>query len=213
MEVGHQLITARQRRGLTLDDISRTTKIPVSLLEAIERDDVARLPQGFFTRAFVRAYAHEVGVNPDDLLDHERLSEVAVEEFADAPTVHVPIEEASSSKSLFAGLAIGAVCTMFYSSYAAPAPAPAPPTVAVASLSERIEPAALAPPPCAPAAPVETPVQVARRPEPVQPTPVTHVIPADPVGTDTVVDSLPVMSDAILPTPDPAPAAAPVQQF
>src|SRR5688572_16260182 len=102
MEVGHQLSTARQRRGLTLDDISRTTKIPVSLLEAIERDDVARLPQVFFLRAFVRAYAHEVGVNADELLDNARLG--GVEEVADAPNVSVPIDEPSSSKPFFAGL-------------------------------------------------------------------------------------------------------------
>ena len=211
MEVGHQLFTARQRRGLTLDDISRTTKIPMSLLEAIERDDVARLPQGFFTRAFVRAYAHEVGVNADDLLDHAQLGDV--EEFADAPVVSVPIDEPSSSKSLFVGLALGVACTMFYSSYASPAQPAAPSPVAVTSVTERIEPAAFAPPPCAPAAPVETPVQV-RRPAPVQPTPVTHMVPANQVEPSNVVaESAPILSDAILPTPDPAPSTAPVEQF
>jgi cytoskeleton protein RodZ len=34
-------------------------------LEALERSDWARLPGGIFTRAFVRAYAHEVGLDPD----------------------------------------------------------------------------------------------------------------------------------------------------
>jgi cytoskeleton protein RodZ len=211
MEVGHQLSTARQRRGLTLDDISRTTKIPVSLLDAIERDDAAKLPQGFFTRAFVRAYAHEVGVNADDLLDRAQLDDV--EEVADAPVVHVPIEEPSSSKSLFVGLALGVACTMFYSSYSSPAQQPVSSPVARTSITERIEPAAFAPPPCAPTAPVEAPVQV-RRPAPVQPTPVTHIVPANQVEpSSAVADSAPVMSDAILPTPDPAPATAPVEQF
>jgi cytoskeleton protein RodZ len=211
MEVGHQLFTARQRRGLSLDDISRTTKIPVSLLEAIERDDAARLPQGFFTRAFVRAYAHEVGVNADALLDNAQLGEV--EEFADAPRVTVPIDEPSSSKSLFIGLAIGVACTMFYSGYAAPAQAPVPSPVAVTNVTERIQPAAFAPPPCAPAAPVEAPVQMTRRPQ-VQPTPVTHVVAANQAeASAAVVESSPVMSDAILPTPDPTPSTAPVEQF
>src|SRR5688572_27669894 len=178
MEVGHQLSTARQRRGLTLDDISRTTKIPVPLLEAIERDDVARLPQGFFTRAFVRAYAHEVGVNANDLLDRAQLGEV--EQVADAPVAHVPIEEPSSSKSLFVGLALGVACTMFYSSYVSPAQPPASSPAAVTSVTARVEPAAFAPPPCVPAA-VQTPVQMARREQPVQPAPVTHVIPANQV--------------------------------
>lgn len=212
MEVGHQLFTARQRRGLTLDDISRTTKIPVSLLEAIERDDVARLPQGFFTRAFVRAYAHEVGVNADDLLENARLGDV--EEFADTPVVHVPIEEPSSSKSLCAGLALGVACTMLYSSYVSPAQAPVPSPVAVTSVTERIEPAAFAPPPCVAAAPAETSVHMVRRPAPVQATSVAHTVPANQDETNgAVVDSSPVMSDAILPTPDPAPATATVEQF
>jgi cytoskeleton protein RodZ len=34
-------------------------------LEALERSDMSRLPAGIFTRAFVRAYAQEVGLDPD----------------------------------------------------------------------------------------------------------------------------------------------------
>jgi cytoskeleton protein RodZ len=34
-------------------------------LEALERGDMARLPGGIFTRAFIRAYAQEVGLDPD----------------------------------------------------------------------------------------------------------------------------------------------------
>ena len=34
-------------------------------LEALERSDLSRLPGGIFTRAFIRAYAEEVGLDPD----------------------------------------------------------------------------------------------------------------------------------------------------
>jgi cytoskeletal protein RodZ len=34
-------------------------------LEALERSDLTRLPGGLFTRAFIRAYAQEVGLDPD----------------------------------------------------------------------------------------------------------------------------------------------------
>lgn len=34
-------------------------------LEALERSDLSRLPGGIFTRAFIRAYAQEVGLDPD----------------------------------------------------------------------------------------------------------------------------------------------------
>jgi cytoskeleton protein RodZ len=34
-------------------------------LEALERSDLSRLPGGIFTRSFIRAYAQEVGLDPD----------------------------------------------------------------------------------------------------------------------------------------------------
>jgi cytoskeletal protein RodZ len=37
-------------------------------LEALERSDLARLPGGIFTRAFIRAYAQEVGLDPDSTI-------------------------------------------------------------------------------------------------------------------------------------------------
>jgi cytoskeletal protein RodZ len=38
----------------------------VSFLEALERNEIARLPGGIFSRAFVRSYAVEVGLDPED---------------------------------------------------------------------------------------------------------------------------------------------------
>ena len=37
-------------------------------LEALERSDLARLPGGIFTRSFIRAYAEEVGLDPDRMI-------------------------------------------------------------------------------------------------------------------------------------------------
>ena len=37
----------------------------MSLLEALERDDVSHWPSGIFRRAFIRAYAHAIGLDPD----------------------------------------------------------------------------------------------------------------------------------------------------
>src|SRR6185295_6092582 len=39
--------------------------IKLSLLEALEHDDVSRWPSGIFRRAFVRAYAQAIGLDPD----------------------------------------------------------------------------------------------------------------------------------------------------
>src|SRR5262245_36074568 len=64
VDVGPELAQARKTRALSLDDLSRRTKIGVAALSAIERGDVTQLPGGIFTRGFVRAYAREVGCDP-----------------------------------------------------------------------------------------------------------------------------------------------------
>jgi cytoskeletal protein RodZ len=63
--LGTRLKRAREERGVSLRQISEVTKISVSALEAIERNDFRRLPGGIFSRSFLRAYASEVGLDPD----------------------------------------------------------------------------------------------------------------------------------------------------
>ncbi len=46
--------------------LANITKISVSALEALERNDVSRLPGGIFSRAFIRSYASEVGLDPEE---------------------------------------------------------------------------------------------------------------------------------------------------
>jgi cytoskeleton protein RodZ len=64
-DFGSRLRAAREARGVSLRDIAATTKISVLVLEALERNDASRLPGGLFSRAFVRAYAKEVGLDPE----------------------------------------------------------------------------------------------------------------------------------------------------
>jgi cytoskeleton protein RodZ len=63
--VGTRLREAREKRGVTLRQVANSTRISVMSLEALERSDLSRLPGGIFTRAFIRAYAQEVGLDPD----------------------------------------------------------------------------------------------------------------------------------------------------
>jgi transcriptional regulator with XRE-family HTH domain len=63
--LGAYLRAERERRGLTLRTISEDTKVSVPLLEGLESDDISRWPGGIFRRAFVRAYAESVGLDPD----------------------------------------------------------------------------------------------------------------------------------------------------
>src|SRR5260370_2437377 len=64
-DFGATLRDARARRGVSLRQIANATKISVSVLEALERNDISRLPGGIFGRAFVRSYAIEVGLDPE----------------------------------------------------------------------------------------------------------------------------------------------------
>ena len=59
---------ARESRGVSLRTIAETTKISVRALEALERNDISQLPGGLFSRAFVRAYATEVGLDPEQTI-------------------------------------------------------------------------------------------------------------------------------------------------
>src|SRR5947208_1282307 len=62
---GARLRRQRERQQIALATIAEQTKIKQSLLEALERDDVSHWPMGIFRRAFVRAYAHAIGLDPD----------------------------------------------------------------------------------------------------------------------------------------------------
>lgn len=64
-DFGGTLRSARERKGISLRHIANATKISMGALEALERNDFSRLPGGIFSRSFVRAYAQEVGLDPD----------------------------------------------------------------------------------------------------------------------------------------------------
>ena len=205
MEVGQQLSEARERQNLTLADISRTTKIPVYLLEAIERNDVDHLPQGFFTRAFVRAYAKEVGVDAESLVDRVQESE-SERVPMDVPAANVPIDERHSSRSFVAVAALCAACAVYYSGFASTG-APDTPPVAVANATQPLPEsavAAAATPPCVAAPPPVVTVTAPRRaPLPPKenlgtassapaPVPAIH-----PIADDETVISVPAEDSAV----------------
>lgn len=90
-DFGGKLRQAREQRGVSLRQIAANTKISVGVLEALERNDVSKLPGGIFSRGFVRSYATEVGLDPDQTVN-EFLERFHTEE-APEPPVHVVSEE------------------------------------------------------------------------------------------------------------------------
>jgi transcriptional regulator with XRE-family HTH domain len=63
-----ELRRIRMAKGLSLTEISRRTRIGVGYLRKIEEGEWSGLPPGFYTRAFVRAYAEAIGVDADVVL-------------------------------------------------------------------------------------------------------------------------------------------------
>lgn len=71
-EVSTRLRAARERAGLTIEDVAASTKIRAASLEALERGDFSSLPGEFYTRAFLRSYAAHLGLSPQAILaDYE----------------------------------------------------------------------------------------------------------------------------------------------
>jgi cytoskeleton protein RodZ len=94
-DFGGTLRLARERRGISLRQIAASTKISLAVLEALERNDISKLPGGIFSRAFVRSYAIEVGLDPDATV-HEFLErfQATAAPSSDAPPA-IPAEESS----------------------------------------------------------------------------------------------------------------------
>jgi cytoskeletal protein RodZ len=59
----------RERSGIPLAEIVALTNIKRDLLEAFERNDLSGWPRGVYARAWIRAYASVVGLDPIDTVD------------------------------------------------------------------------------------------------------------------------------------------------
>ena len=65
---GTKLRLQREEQQIPLAAIAEQTKIKLSLLEGLERDDVSRWPTGIFRRSYFRAYTSAIGLEPDRVL-------------------------------------------------------------------------------------------------------------------------------------------------
>ena len=65
MRFGEGLRSAREQRGIALDDIAVATRVSVRHLSALESDRFRELPGGIFNRGIVRSYARYVGLDED----------------------------------------------------------------------------------------------------------------------------------------------------
>lgn len=61
--IGQQLKEARLAQGLSVEDVTHATRIPVPGVEALESDDFSVFPNGAYSRAFLSLYSRHLGVD------------------------------------------------------------------------------------------------------------------------------------------------------
>ena len=66
---GPNLRRMRLQRGISLNDIAQRTKVSAELWAGLERNDLSRWPSGIFARAYVREYAHALGIDAEVTVD------------------------------------------------------------------------------------------------------------------------------------------------
>ena len=66
--LGNRLRELREAKGVSLDDIARSTRVGRRHLEALESDDWGELPAPVFVKGFIRAYCAFLDASPDEVL-------------------------------------------------------------------------------------------------------------------------------------------------
>lgn len=167
--VGARLMAAREAAGLSLADLSESTRIPTRMLMLIEAGDFAALPARIYATGFTRSYARALGLNETEYVAAVR-AELGISGHSQDSSLDADFEPGdparvpSAKLAWLAALAAVAVLVgvlVFWRTYYAPAvalPSILPDEQATAEVSPSIEletgpvptdPASLAPAPAA----------------------------------------------------------------
>lgn len=196
---GECLKKAREKNGLSLEQVASQTRIPESHLHALESEDFANLPAKVFVKGFVRSYAKVLALDEEETL--QRFLEASDSFYAqvqpDSPHVQVKLEAARQSivswkliAIVVAVVVIGAIWSWLSQQQESPNALPEP------EVSSPIEPIQKSIPPSSspdesvqPAASIDSvPTQAS------SPTPVPTVSQVKPTGLPTVKPALPTSS-------------------
>ena len=70
--LGQYLRRERESRSVSLEEVSKVTRISLPILESLERDDFESIPQKEFIPGFLRGYARHLGLPWDEILRRYR---------------------------------------------------------------------------------------------------------------------------------------------
>jgi transcriptional regulator with XRE-family HTH domain len=66
---GPNLRRLRMQQGISIDEIAAATKVSADLWHGLEQNNLKKWPTGIYARAYVRAYALEIGADPETTVD------------------------------------------------------------------------------------------------------------------------------------------------
>jgi cytoskeleton protein RodZ len=110
---GERLKRERELREVSMDELTKATRISQRFLEALENEDWAKLPGGVFGRAFVRTIARYLGLDEEALLGEYDLARgdtaqtarpLRPEERIPSPPGWVPVAAVLALLAVLAGL-------------------------------------------------------------------------------------------------------------
>jgi cytoskeletal protein RodZ len=141
---GERLKRERELREVTLEEVSKSTRIGARFLRALENEDWPKLPGGVFGRGFVRTIARYLGLSEESLLAEYDMARgegalaapAKAEERIPPPPKWIPVAAVLVILLLLAGLIFGGIygwrkikgrrlAKQQQSSVTRPAPAPA----------------------------------------------------------------------------------------
>jgi len=179
-ELGELLRSAREARGISLEQAEEATRIRKAYLEALEAEDFARMPAQVYVRGFLRNYALYLGLDPEEVLAlrgalPEEPEGLSFGEQLEEPLV-VPSARSLVARILAAVLIIGALGAAGWWGYlwyqgsglfAVPSPTPtATLTATPVVVAPAVTPTTPAPPPTPTATPSPTPLPPTATPSP-----------------------------------------------
>src|SRR3954463_14866315 len=92
--VGERLRSAREAKGMSLEDIAAQTRIPLRHLESLEVGNWAALPAPTYTIGFARSYATAVGLERTEISDQLRTEMGGSRPITATPEVFEPADPA-----------------------------------------------------------------------------------------------------------------------
>ena len=94
---GEELKAVRESKNISLQDISKATRINTKFIEAIEAGNLSILPPTYI-RAFIKSYAKNVGLNQEDTIT--RYEQYSSGKIPDTKTKNLKTEESDESQKV-----------------------------------------------------------------------------------------------------------------